>query len=118
MRFRVEKMTFNGLTIEYSLEGSCNFIAWKDHIEAVLDDNGLLEYIKRYVEKQVEYNAHNIAQWNKDVAKVRRIILEGVHDHIVTHLHGKETHYAMRRALTNIFQNSSDHRKLVLKDKI
>jgi hypothetical protein len=29
-------MTFNGLRLEYALEGNSNFIAWKDHMEAVL----------------------------------------------------------------------------------
>ena len=40
--FRVEKMAFNGLRLEYALEGTSNFFTWKDHMEAVLDDNGLL----------------------------------------------------------------------------
>ena len=34
-------MSFNGLRLEYALEGSSNYIAWKDRMEAVLDDNGL-----------------------------------------------------------------------------
>lgn len=58
-------------------------------MEAVLDDNGLLEYIKIDVEKPQAYNAHNLAQWKKDVAKVRRIILEGLWDHISSNIHGK-----------------------------
>jgi hypothetical protein len=42
----------------------------------------------------------------------------GVRDHIVSSLHGKTTPYAMWKVLTDLFQNSSDHRKLVLKDKL
>ena len=38
-------MSFNGLRLEYSLEVSSNYIAWKDRMEAVLDDNGLKEFI-------------------------------------------------------------------------
>ena len=52
------------------------------------------------------------------VAKVRRILLEGVRDHIVSSLHGKATTYAMWKALRDLFQSSSDHRKLALKDKL
>lgn len=44
--------------------------------------------------------------------------MEGVQDHIVTTHHGKETPYAMWQALTNMFQNSNNHRKLALKDKL
>ena len=39
-------MAFNGLRLEYALEGTSNFFAWKDHMEAVLDENGLLVYVK------------------------------------------------------------------------
>jgi len=73
-----EKMDFNGLKLEYALERTSNFVAWKDSMEAVLDDNALQEYIKIDVAKTQASNAHNIAQWKKDVAKARRIILEGV----------------------------------------
>lgn len=43
--------------------------------------------------------------------------MEGVRDHIVSNIHGKETPFAMWKALTKLFENSSDHRKLDLKDK-
>ena len=111
-------MAFNGLRLEYALEGTYNFIAWKDHMEAILDENGLQEYIKRNATKTQASDAHNFAQWKKDVVKARRIILEGVRDHIITNLHGKQTPYTMWQALIDLFQNGSDHRKLVLKDKL
>ena len=38
-------MYFNGLRLEYFLDGSLNYIVWKDRMEAVLDDNGLKEFI-------------------------------------------------------------------------
>jgi hypothetical protein len=37
---------------------------------------------------------------------------------VVSSLHGKVTPFAMWKALTDLFQNSSDHRKLALKDKL
>ena len=52
-------MVLNGLRLEYALEGTSNFVAWKDHMEAVLDDNGLLEYIKTYVAQPLKYDAKN-----------------------------------------------------------
>jgi len=58
-------------------------------MEDVFDDNGYLEYIKGDVAKPVKYDVENVGQWKKDVTKVRRIILEGVRDHIVTNIHGK-----------------------------
>ena len=41
-----------------------------------------------------------------------------VKDHIVSSLHGKATPFAMWKALTDLFQSSSDHRKLALKDNL
>ena len=38
-------MSFTGLRLEYALEGNPNYIAWKDRMEAVLEDNGLKEFI-------------------------------------------------------------------------
>ena len=35
-----------------------------------------------------------------------------------SNFHGKETPYAMWKALKNLFQNTSDHKKLALKDKL
>lgn len=82
-------MTFNGLRLEYTLEGNSNLIDWKDHMEEVFDDNGSLEYIKRDVTKLAKSYAQNLAQCKKVVSQVWIIILEGVQDHIVKNLHGK-----------------------------
>ena len=38
-------MVFYGLRLEYALDGSSNYIAWKDCMEAVLEDNGLKELL-------------------------------------------------------------------------
>ena len=35
------KMAFNELKLEYALEGSSNYIAWKDRMEAVMEDKRL-----------------------------------------------------------------------------
>jgi hypothetical protein len=111
-------MSFNGLRLEYPLEGSSNYIAWKDRMEAVLEDNGLEDCIDKYVPKPDATNTANLDAWKKKVAKARTILLEGVRDHIVSSLHGKNTPHVMCKVLTNLFQNSTDHRKLALKYKL
>ena len=87
-------------------------------MEAVLRDNGLKEFIDKDVPKPNVADASNIDAWKKKVEKARRILLEGVRDHIVSSLHGKATPYAMWKALKNPFQSSSNHRKFVLIDKL
>ena len=64
-------------------------------MEVVLEDNGLKEFFDQEIPNPRAFDAQNLAKWKKSVAKVWRIILEGVQDHIVSSLHGKETSYDM-----------------------
>ena len=92
------KMSYQGLRLEYALEGSSNYIAWRDRMEAVLDDNGPKEFIDAEILKPTD--AAQVEAWQKQTAKCRRILLEGVKDHIVSSLHGKNSPYLMWKALT------------------
>jgi hypothetical protein len=111
-------MDFNGLRLKYELEGISNYISWKDKMEVLLQDNGFKEFIDKYVPKLDATNIANIDAWKKKVAKVRRIMLVGVRDHIVSSLHGKFKPYPIWKTLTYLFQNNSDHGKLAPKDKL
>lgn len=44
---KVSKMSSYGFRLEYAPEGSSNYIAWKDKMEAVLEDNMLNEFIDK-----------------------------------------------------------------------
>jgi len=44
-------MAFYSLRLEYALEGSLNFIAWRDIMEVVLEDNGLKEFVDHEIPK-------------------------------------------------------------------
>ena len=61
------KMSFTGLRLEYALEGSMNYIAWKDRMEAVLDDNGLKEFVDADVPKPTD--AAEAEAWQKKIEK-------------------------------------------------
>ena len=112
------EMSFNGLRLEYSLEGSSNYISWKEKMESVLDDNGLKEFIDAEIPKPTSSDDATLEAWQKKTAKCRRILLEGVKDHIVSSLHGKASPFLMWKVLIELFQSKSDQRKLALKDKL
>ena len=99
-------MAFNGLRFEYALDDSSNYIAWKDRMEVVLEDNSLKDFIDQEVPKPTD--ATQLVEWNKCVVRVRRILLEGVRDHIISSLHGKETPFSMWKTLKDLYQNRSD----------
>ena len=44
-------MNSTGLRLEYALKGTTNFVAGKIHMEVVLHDNKLLDYVKTDVVK-------------------------------------------------------------------
>ena len=85
---------------------------------AVLEDNELKEFIDNDIPKLAAVEASLLDAWKKKVARARMILLEGVRDHIVSSPHGKATPYEMWKALTDLFQNNNDQRKLALKDKL
>ena len=60
--------------MEYALEGSSNYIAWRDRMEAVLDDNGLKEFIDAEVPKPASSDVAALEAWQKKTAKCRRIL--------------------------------------------
>ena len=64
-------MAFNGLRLEYALESSSKYIAWKDRMEAVLEDNGLKEFIDSDVPKSTSTDATLLDAWQKKVVKTR-----------------------------------------------
>ena len=87
-------------------------------MEVVCEDNGLKEFIDSDVPKPTSTDVALLDAWQKKVVKTRRILLEGVRHHIVSSLHGKATPYSMWKAFTDLFQSSSNNRKLALKDKL
>ena len=91
---------------------------FRSRMEVVLDDNGLKEFIDAKIPKPTSSDAAILDAWQKKVAWYRRILLEGVKDHIVSSLHGKASPFLMWKALKNLFQSKSNQRKLVLKDKL
>ena len=80
-------MYFNRLRLEYALEGNLNYIAWKDRMEVPLEDNGLKEFIYAKIPKLASSDVATLGAWQKKTTKCRRILLEGVKDHIVSNLH-------------------------------
>jgi hypothetical protein len=57
------------------------------------------------------------AHLKKDV-KARRIIIDGVKDHIIPHLSGKKTTKDMWEALTKLYQSDNQSRKMLLREKL
>ena len=81
-----------------------------------MEVNSLKDFIGQEVQKPT--NATQLGEWKKCVARARRILLEGVQDHIVSSLHGKKTPLSMWKTLRDLYQKSSSQTMLEMKDKI
>ena len=53
-------MSFYGLRREYALEGNSNYVAWKDKMEEVLEDNDLKEFIYHDIPKPSTFDAKDL----------------------------------------------------------
>lgn len=79
--FRIQqhiKMSFSGLRLKYDLEGNSYYIAWKEMMEAVLEDNGLKVFVDTDIPKPAVVDAQLLDASQKKVANARRMLLEGV----------------------------------------
>jgi len=77
-----------------------------------------LEYTKIDIPKPTTLDAQQLVQWKKDIAKARRIILEGVRDHVVSNLHGNEIYFEIWKNFTDLFESNNDAMNLALKYKL
>ncbi len=52
-----------------------NYIAWKERMEEMLEYNRLKEFIDHDILKPLAFDANDLDEWRKCVAKARRIVL-------------------------------------------
>ena len=63
-------------------------------------------------------NATALAEYKKKDVKAKRIILNGVNNHVVPHLSRKKIAREMWEALTKLYQSDNHNRKIVLREKL
>jgi hypothetical protein len=59
-----------------------------------------------------------VAEFRKKKKKVKSIICDGVRDHIIPHLTGKDYAFEMWDSLSKIYQIPNQNQKMVLQDRI
>ena len=69
------------MNVEDRLDGTSNFSSWKSMVLLILEEKDLLKFMNEDVpepEEEVEK-----AQWKKNDARERRILVDSVKDHLV-----------------------------------
>ena len=59
-----------------------------------------------------------LAEHKKKDVKTRKIVLDGVKDHVVSHLSRKKTAGEMWEVPTKLYQSDKHKRKMVLREKL
>lgn len=70
-------------------------------MSVVLKDNGLLKFVKN--PETAPIYSQQLIHCNNNGTKTRRIILEGVKDHIIPHLHQKKTTKDMWKTILDLY---------------
>ena len=77
-------MANNILRDQDRLEGASNYVIWKSRIQFLLDEHDLKALIDSAVGESLD--AAHLRAFRKNMALAKRLILDGVMDHIVPHI--------------------------------
>lgn len=78
-----------------------------------LDNYDLKMYTERVVVMPTD--ADQLANYNKDMAKAKQLILDGVQGHIVLYVATKNTTKEMWDVIASLYQNPCEQQKMFLK---
>ena len=106
----------SGLRVEDRLDGQRNFGAWKERIISVLDEADVWDIVENTM--TVPTDATQLAAYNRKCAKVKRLILDDVKDHVIPHVRGKDHAFDVWEDLTKLYQSSNENRKMALRNKM
>jgi hypothetical protein len=59
-----------------------------------------------------------LASYTKKNIKAKRIILDAIKDHVITHVTEKVNAYEMWESLTKLYQSSNEKQKMVWREKL
>lgn len=109
-------MEASGLRDQDRLDGASNYVIWKARMSRCLDENFLNVYVDSVVAEPT--NPDLIKKYKGEMAKIKRMILDGIKDHIVCQIAGRDTAKEMWDALSTLYQGSSMQRKMYLDQKM
>jgi hypothetical protein len=105
------------IRFEDRLDGISNYLQWKVQMSDFLKENKIWNFVSSIVVvpmvDPVALDLHEVKE-----AKARRIILDGVKDHLIPHLVEKKTSKKMCDTLKNLFEVKNENRKNALKAKL
>ena len=84
-----------------------NFGAWKERIISVLDEGDVWDIVEKIV--AIHTDATQLVAFKRKNAKAKTLILDGIKDHVIPHVRGKDHAFEMWEALTMLHQSSNEN---------
>jgi hypothetical protein len=85
------------------LVGGSNFVPWQLRLQILMEEADLWEHVEKEISKHADPTP--LAAQRKKKAKVKRIILDSVKDHFISHISDKTTGKEMFDFVVELFQN-------------
>jgi len=85
----IRELASTRLRDQDQLDGASNYVIWKARISCLLDEHDLKTYVNSVV--VVPADADPLKKYKAEMGKTKRIILDGVRDHVVSYIAGKDT---------------------------
>lgn len=106
----------SGLRDQDKLDEASNHVIWKARMSFLLDEHALKTYLDNIV--VVPADTDPLKKYKSKMVKAKRMILDGVKDHVVCHVTSRGTAKEMWDTLATLYQRSFEQRKMYLEQKL
>ena len=93
------------------LDDMSNYVIRRARILLVLDECGLKDHAEKVL--TIPTDADPLKKYEENQARTKRLIMDGVKDHVIPHISGKITANEMWVALDTMYQGGSVQRRML-----
>ena len=105
-----------GLLVEDRLDGVSNYGSWKPRVLLNLEENEVKDFSLTTV--PIPDDATQLATWKRNDGKSRKILMDSMKNHLVSHLDKSETTKDMFESLKKLFERDSASRLISLRTQL
>jgi hypothetical protein len=113
--FLLAKISTN-MRVEDGLDGEDNFKSWKHRIQLIIEDNELLDHVKKMLLEPEDEEAKT--KFKKNEVKAKRILTDSITDHLIPNVSELKTAKEMFDALTRFYESKNTNEKLTLQHQV
>ena len=96
------------------MDGVSKIVIWRARILSVLDEYDIKNHVENVLDELA--GLHPLNKFNKNQARAKHLIMDGVKDHVVQHIAGENAANEMWTALETMYQGSFVQRKMLLEN--